>query len=115
MVVLRIADLAEVMAEELSPDGPVPVKVIGSKAGEKLYEELMNDEETRRTVELDRYYVVVPAFKQLYTDVDYAYPGAKSPDDGIGVEVPYNSANEEAIGKEELRAYLAKHRLLEGE
>ncbi|QIN77674.1 NAD-dependent epimerase/dehydratase family protein [Rubrobacter marinus] len=111
MQVLRIADLAEVMSEELSPDGPVPVKVIGSKAGEKLYEELMNDEETRRTLELQRYFVVVPAFKSLYTDVEYSYPGVEAKD----VDRPYNSANEKPMRREALREYLRRHRLLEGE
>ncbi len=110
MHVLRIADLADVMAEDLSPDGPVPIKIIGSKAGEKLYEELMNDEETRRTLELDRYFVVVPAFKSLYADVEYSYPGVEAK----GVDRPYNSANEKAMPREELREYLKQHRLLEG-
>ncbi|MDP9437259.1 MAG: polysaccharide biosynthesis protein [Actinomycetota bacterium] len=111
MQVLRIADLAEVMSEELSPDGSVPVKVIGSKAGEKLYEELMNDEETRRTLELERYFVVVPAFKSLYADVEYSYPGVEAKD----VDRPYNSANEKPMQREALRCYLKEHRLLEGE
>lgn len=111
MQVLRIADLADVMSEELSPDGPVPIKVIGSKAGEKLYEELMNDEETRRTLELESYFVVVPAFKSLYADVEYIYPGIEAKD----VDRPYNSANEKPMQREALRGYLRQHRLLEGE
>ena len=110
MPVLRIADLAEVMVEELSPNGDVPIKTIGSKAGEKLYEELMNEEETRRTLELERYFVVIPAFKSLYTNVEYAYPDAKAE----GANHPYNSANEKPLSQEELRDYLRKHRLLEG-
>ncbi len=110
MPVVRIEDLARVMVEELSADGSVPVKVIGAKAGEKLYEELMNDEETRRTLELEQYFVVVPAFKSLYATVEYAYPGTWAE----GVERPYNSANEEPMSAEHLRGYLAEHRLLEG-
>jgi FlaA1/EpsC-like NDP-sugar epimerase len=111
MTVLRIADLAKVMVEELSPNNSaVPIKVIGTKAGEKLYEELINDEETRRTVELDSYFVVTPAFKSLYTDVEYAYPGMIAED----VNHPYNSANEEPLSVEDLREYLKKYRLLEG-
>ena len=49
----------------------------------------MNDEETRRTFELERYFVVVPAFKSLYTNVEYSYPGVEAKD----VDRPYNSAN----------------------
>ena len=111
MQVLRIADLADVMSEELSPNGPVPVKITGSKAGEKLYEELMNDEETRRTLELASYFVVVPAFKSLYADVEYAYSGVEAK----GVDRPYNSANEKPMEREALLGYLEQHRLLEGE
>ena len=45
MPVARIEDLAEVMAENLSPTNKVDIIEIGTKPGEKLYEELMNDEE----------------------------------------------------------------------
>ena len=48
--------------------------MIGSKPGEKLYEELMNDEETRRTLELPSYFVVLPAFQSLYETISYDYP-----------------------------------------
>ena len=112
MPILRIADLAEVMVEELANgNGAVPVKTVGTKAGEKLYEELMNEEETRRTVELDRYFVIIPAFRSLYADVEYVYPGQLSENGGVRT---YNSANSEPLGREELREYLTTHRLLNG-
>ena len=34
---------------------------IGIKPGEKLYEELMSDEEIKRAVELDNYFSIIPA------------------------------------------------------
>jgi FlaA1/EpsC-like NDP-sugar epimerase len=112
MPILRITDLAEVMVEELgNGNGAVPVKTVGTKAGEKLYEELMNEEETRRTVELDRYFVIVPAFRSLYADVEYVYPGQLSENGGVRA---YNSANSAPLGREELREYLTTHRLLNG-
>jgi len=112
MPILRITDLAEVMVEELgNGNGAVPVKTVGTKAGEKLYEELMNEEETRRTVELDRYFVIIPAFRSLYADVEYVYPGQLSENGGVRA---YNSANSEPLGREELREYLTAHRLLNG-
>ena len=66
MPVVRIADLASVMIEELAAvhgfePGQMQTRVIGVKAGEKMYEELLNEEEVRRTLELERYYVVKPA------------------------------------------------------
>jgi FlaA1/EpsC-like NDP-sugar epimerase len=114
MPVARIADLAEVMIEELAPrygyaPADIATKVIGSKAGEKLYEELMNDEETRRTIELPHYFVVLPAFKSVYEDIHYHYPAMGD----IGVDRPYNSAVEPAFDRADLRRYLLDHHLLE--
>jgi FlaA1/EpsC-like NDP-sugar epimerase len=113
MPVVRIVDLAEVMIQELAPrygfePDDIKVKVIGSKAGEKLYEELINDEETRRTIELPRYFVVLPAFKSVYELVEYHYPEAIT----VSVDTPYNSATSPTMARAELRHYLLKHHLL---
>lgn len=113
MPVVGISDLAEVMIEELTPhydedQQNVQIKIIGSKPGEKLYEELLNDEEIRRTVELPRYFVVLPAFKSVYGEIDYQYPEMIR----TGVENPYNSAVEKAMTKKELRQFLLKNNLL---
>jgi len=114
MHAVRISDLAQVMIEELAPrqgrdPRAVAVQVIGRKPGEKMYEDLLSDEETRRTVELPRYYVVTPAFRSVYRAIDYTYPDVVSDD----VAQPYNSANQPLLGKEELRAYLLAHHLLD--
>ena len=113
MAVACIKDLAEVMIEELAPEygcspSEIEIKIIGSKPGEKLYEELMNEEETRRTIELDRYFVVVPAFRSVYEDIEYRYGQCT----GIGVDRPYNSSVEPVMSKEELRIYLREKNLL---
>ena len=67
MPAIRIQDLAEVMVENLAPvygheAKDIEIKIIGHQPGEKLYEELLNMEETRRSWELARYFVVLPAF-----------------------------------------------------
>ncbi|HFD78954.1 MAG TPA: polysaccharide biosynthesis protein, partial [Gammaproteobacteria bacterium] len=113
MAVAGIKDLAEVMIEEVAPrfghrSEDISVTVIGSKAGEKLYEELMNDEETRRTIELDRYFVVVPAFRSVYEDIEYEYDGCSEQ----GIDRPYNSSVEPVMSKEQLRQYLRDKNLL---
>jgi FlaA1/EpsC-like NDP-sugar epimerase len=114
MPVARIADLAAVMIEELAPThgftpAQISVQVIGTKLGEKLYEELMNDEETRRTVELRDYFVVLPGFKPVYETIEYTYPDATH----RAVERPYNSSLEPAMTREALRSYLLENRLIE--
>lgn len=114
MPIARIEDLAHVMVEVLAEQfghssADIPVKVIGTKPGEKLYEELMNDEETRRTVELQDYFAVLPAFKAIYEDIEYQY------DDQITDQIdrPYNSSVEVSMSQEQLKRYLLEHRLLE--
>ncbi|HEX7970920.1 MAG TPA: polysaccharide biosynthesis protein, partial [Thiobacillus sp.] len=113
MPIARIEDLAHVMIELLAPQyglapEAVPIRIIGAKAGEKLYEELMNDEETRRTLELERYFAVLPAFKAVYEDIVYAYPDVVADH----VDNPYNSSVERAMTRDELRAYLLENQLL---
>lgn len=114
MPVVRIADLAWVMREQLAPrygyaPEQIEIQVIGPKAGEKLYEELMNDEETRRTVELERYFVVLPAFQSAAADIDYTYPNKVRE----RVDRPYNSSVEAWMSRESLCDYLMSNQLLE--
>jgi FlaA1/EpsC-like NDP-sugar epimerase len=116
MPVIRIQDLAEVMIRELashfghSPED-ISINIIGTKPGEKLYEELMTQEETRRTIELERYFAVKPAFASLYRNIEYSYPDTVSE----VVDKPYNSANEDVLTQAELREFLYENDLLEGE
>jgi len=116
MPVIRIKDLARVMIEELSPKyghdpAKIQIKTIGTKPGEKQYEELMTLEEVRRTIELSRYFVVRPAFSSLYGNIEYAYPDVITEK----VEKPYHSANETPLGRDQLRRFLYENGLLEGE
>ncbi len=113
MPVIRIHDLAKVMIEELAPvyghrPEDIAVEVIGSKPGEKMYEELMSLEEVRRTWELGLYFAVLPAFTNLFEHVDYSYPDLVSKK----VTNPYHSANEKALTPEELKTFLLSNNLL---
>ncbi len=114
MPVIRIKDLAEVMIQELAPlygHNPEDIEIvtIGTKPGEKMYEELMSLEETRRAVELPRYFAVLPAFRGIYRKIDYDYPDIISKT----VENPYISANERPLPQEELRQFLKDNQLLD--
>ncbi len=113
MPVIRIADLAEVMINELAPQygfkpEDIGIEEIGTKPGEKLYEELMSHEEMRRAVELKSYFSVLPAFRGIYREIDYDYTDAVTGQ----VDNPYNSANERPLNLEELRVFLVENDLL---
>ncbi|WP_018124306.1 polysaccharide biosynthesis protein [Desulfovibrio oxyclinae] len=107
MPVLRIRDLAEVMVKAVAPmyghsPDSIPIDVIGVKPGEKMYEELMTGEETRRAIELQEYFVVPPAFRGLYKDISFDYPKVVSDK----VDNPYHSGNEPHMSHDEILDFL---------
>jgi FlaA1/EpsC-like NDP-sugar epimerase len=116
MPAICIADLAAVLIQALAPrhgfePEQIETKVIGSKPGEKLYEELLNEEEVRRTVELPAYFVVLPAFRSVYRTIDYTYPGLLRRE----ITVPFNSATQPPLPRTVLGNYLLEHNLLQKE
>lgn len=116
MPAIRIEDLAQVMIEALAPryghrPEDVAVEVIGSKPGEKLYEELLSSEEVRRSLELERYFVVLPAFASEIRPIVTDYPGLVRDH----VDRPYVSSDEPAMTPADLRAYLERGGLLDPE
>ena len=102
------------MVQELAPragydPAAIRVDVVGPRPGEKMYEELMNSEELRRLVELERYYVVLPAFRALHREIDYRYDGMRP----VEADRPYNSSREPPMTHDELRAFFRQHRILD--
>ncbi|MFH0837530.1 MAG: UDP-N-acetylglucosamine 4,6-dehydratase family protein [Candidatus Aenigmatarchaeota archaeon] len=55
---LKIKDLAEVMVEELSPNKPIAIQIIGIRPGEKLYEVLITDEEANYVEDIDDMFII---------------------------------------------------------
>ena len=113
MPVMRIEDLAKAMILELVPrygftPEQIVIQEIGTKPGEKLYEELMSQEETRRAVELPNYFSVLPAFEGIYEDISYDYPETSKK----LVEDPYVSMKQLALSVTEIREFLQKNDLL---
>ena len=109
MPVIRIQDLAEVMISELAESyghnrKKIEIKIIGAKPGEKLYEELMSTEETRRSIELEQYFIVKPAFSN---GIVPNYPGLVSE----RVVNPYHSGNEPCLTQEQLRHFMLENKL----
>jgi FlaA1/EpsC-like NDP-sugar epimerase len=114
MPVIRIIDLAEVMIKLLAPKygyKPTDIEIveIGAKPGEKLYEELMNDEEVHRSLELRDMFVITPAFKSIYQSIKYEYTDIIS----TKLQKSYVSENETPLNNNDLYKYLIENRVLE--
>lgn len=108
MPVIRLKDLAdvviEIISERLSIDpSHVKIEEIGLRPGEKMYEELMTDEEALNALELRDMFVIPNAFIKQAPN----YEGAKS----VG-DYGYNSHNVEPLSKDELYEILDQNKLL---
>jgi FlaA1/EpsC-like NDP-sugar epimerase len=114
MPVVNIPDLAEVMIKLLAPKygykpSDIKTKEIGVKPGEKMYEELMSNEEVHRSLELKDMFAVTPTLKSIYQSIKYEYPETVS----RKLQAPYISLNEKPMSKSELETYLVENRVLE--
>jgi FlaA1/EpsC-like NDP-sugar epimerase len=72
---VKILDMAKslIKLSGLEPDKDIEIKFIGLRPGEKLYEELLTDEEGVRKTDCDRIYIGRPKKidqKELYEDVE---------------------------------------------
>lgn len=115
MPVMRIIDLAAAMVNLIAPKfGHDPEKIeiefIGAKPGEKMYEELMTEDETARAYELKHMFMVKPSIPPLYETIDYDdYETLVSKE----VNRPYISTNEPQMSIQEIKEFLLKNRVLE--
>ena len=110
MPIIRIEDLAYAMIDickDRGIDNNTQVKIIGVKPGEKMYEELINDEEVRRTIEIDDFFAVLPAFKGIYINEDYKYNSKQE-----AVSRIYRSDQETSLSISELKNYLITKKLV---
>ena len=114
MPIVRIPDLAQAMIEILSPkygfnEKEIKITEIGVKPGEKLYEELMSTEEVRRTIELNDYFSVLPAFRGIYNDIAYDYKDIIS----SKIKKAYVSEEEKPISLKRIKEMLVQQHLLQ--
>jgi UDP-N-acetylglucosamine 4,6-dehydratase len=94
-----LADLAE--AIKIIFKNELPVRIIGTRHGEKLYESLVSREEMVKAEELGKYYRI-PADSRDLNYAQYFSEGEKR----ISDEVDYTSHNAERLGIEQLKALL---------
>lgn len=107
MPVLKIVDLANVVIEEYArhlgyQSKDIKIKYIGIRPGEKLYEELMTEEESERALETPEMFIITP----LFAGREYHYENA-----GSTHAVSYTSRNEKPLTKEQIKLLLLKENL----
>lgn len=112
MVAIRIMDLAKAMIELLAPcygldPQRINIEFIGPKPGEKMYEELLSVDEVQRSRDLQDMFVVLPAFRSIYQNIEYNYPGNSQ----CRVDRPYTSSQEPFLSKEEIKNFLIKNNM----
>lgn len=113
MPVLRIQDLARVMIARMAktygrePEA-IEVKVIGSRPGEKLWEELSTDEESNRLLESEKFLIVLPPGHTSEQRMQYVY-------DEIEVKpshVVYHSDRSELMSDDDITDILLREGVL---
>ena len=112
MPVVRVMDLVEVLLEEYVPkvgQNPEKIKIefIGIKSGEKLYEELMTEDEASRCILIDWIYAILPQFKEFSHLDPSLYPNARLFDNE-----KLKSKDYSPISKDELRKILIENKLI---
>lgn len=107
MPVIRLDDLADVMIKELAPKygykpENIKIKTIGPRPGEKLYEELMTDVESRNALETKEMFIVLPQVEipGLRTE-EIMYSDAKKIQ-----SKSYNSRDVPPLSRNEIRGLL---------
>ena len=75
MPTVNISDLAEVLINELAPryghrPEDIKVEIIGTKPGEKMYEELMTEDEAFRSLERNDLFIILPQIEDELTKID---------------------------------------------
>ena len=115
MPVLKIEDLARAMLREMLPSASndeiikYPIQYIGIKPGEKLYEELMTSEEVPRTFDLGNYFIIKPAYMDIYRNMNYTYGNMKL----SKVTKQYISDGEEFLKIDEIRELMRSNNLFD--
>ena len=105
MPVAAIEDLAHVMIQAVAPRvgrDPASIQILelGARPGEKLYEELLTEEESRRAYDIGEYIAIPPTSRR-----NGHPPIARA----------YNSRLETPLSRTRLRDFLIEHGLLERE
>lgn len=107
MNALLVSDLIAAISERLGPGRRPEVKQGGMKPGEKLYEELLTEDEVSRAYDLGDMYLVLPSMPELAPVSVKAYPGAKP-----ARRIPYRSDRARKLTTREISDLMKREGLL---
>ncbi|MCD9023665.1 UDP-N-acetylglucosamine 4,6-dehydratase (inverting) [Cohnella silvisoli] len=97
---VKIVDLARVIAPECQMD------YIGIRPGEKLHESMITEDDARKTVEFDRYFVIKPEYPAWLDDHELDYYGGVP----LHERFSYSShTNSHWLSDDEIRQYLGEY------
>jgi FlaA1/EpsC-like NDP-sugar epimerase len=107
MPALRITDLAEVMIEEYAPrfgknPSEIDIKYIGKRIGEKLFEELIQQDETN-VFENEEMLVIMPEYLYRHSSKKISLPSTFKEMHNS----KYSSNNVKLLGKDDIRSLLS--------
>ncbi|MEK6979805.1 MAG: SDR family NAD(P)-dependent oxidoreductase [Candidatus Micrarchaeota archaeon] len=109
MPVLRIDDLADVMISEIAgkfahKPAEIKKKIIGAIPGEKMYEELMTEEEALSALEANEMFILIPpALKDLFSIDTTRYSNTKP-----AKHANYRSSDEKMMTMDEIKKLLVE-------
>jgi len=95
MPAAKVIDIARIMAKALAEREDYPIREVGVRPGEKIHEVLVSEEEMKRAVETEGYFVIYP------------YEKLRAPRLLKNLE-EYTSANTDMLGEEEIIGLLKK-------
>ena len=103
----RMSDLAETMIQELAPKygydhTEIKIKIIGKRAGEKIYEELMTEDEAENAYEDEEMFVILLQTFDITCELLYDLPDNFKK----AQKRKYPSKNVKLLTKEEIKSLL---------
>ena len=114
MPVMRILDLAQAMIALLAPaygfaPKEISIEFVGVRSGEKLYEELLTEEEMDQTLEIERMFVVLPSLQNVPVKINYSYNGLV---ERTSLQHQYISAEQVPMTVKEIKHFLLANGIL---
>lgn len=114
MPAVKLKDFADAFLEEYASRNGINYntikrEIIGLKPGEKMYEEIMTEEESHRCLETNDMYIILPQIRGALEEKShrYAFPRARR-----ATKRQYTSNDEKLLPKNYIKKILREEKLL---